>query len=500
MAWLLGQHLATVAVLVLLVHVLGRVMRAGPVVRHALWALVLVKLMMPPVVSWPWTLPAPLEPIHAQLKASPASRIDDRGTSTREAPGGSPAASDAFEPLAQSRSSVDGLNAAVESGDRAEPRGDPGPLPITASFRVSRVSSVRWTTIAGVIWLAGTLMTGGVHLVRIRRLVGLVRRSIDAGPDLQRLLADAAHALGVAPVPVRIAPGIDAPFVWALGRPMLLWPADQGGRFGAASARAVLAHELAHIKRRDHWMGWIDLAGSLAWWWLPLYWHIRRELRRSAELACDAWAADTAVDRRVYAEALLAMCATPSRATAPLSAVGIRAGDRRFLERRLAMIMRARVPLHLSRTAWLVVACVAMLSLPAWARQAPAPPSPPLPPAAPAAMPAPPPLPAVVPEPSPAPPAAAIAARPEERGSMVVPAVPPPRAAVRDRTADDSRAPRRPGRRSGSTCSAHASCRDADPATDRVTQRTGDDDQRTTASGGRVAGANLHAAVGSGAP
>jgi hypothetical protein len=38
----------------------GRFRRLGPAARHALWLVVLVKLMTPPLVHWPWSRPWPL--------------------------------------------------------------------------------------------------------------------------------------------------------------------------------------------------------------------------------------------------------------------------------------------------------------------------------------------------------------------------------------------------------------------------------------------------------
>ena len=56
--WLI-LHTAVVTALALLALALGRLLRLGPAARHALWLVVLVKLLLPPVVYWPWALPVP---------------------------------------------------------------------------------------------------------------------------------------------------------------------------------------------------------------------------------------------------------------------------------------------------------------------------------------------------------------------------------------------------------------------------------------------------------
>src|SRR5438552_9836322 len=57
MLWWLGQNLVIAAVLTCVVAALGRLGRFRPAVSHALWLVVLLKLPMPPVITWPWALP-----------------------------------------------------------------------------------------------------------------------------------------------------------------------------------------------------------------------------------------------------------------------------------------------------------------------------------------------------------------------------------------------------------------------------------------------------------
>src|SRR3954452_14125601 len=63
-AWLL-LHTAAVLALVAVVLALCRWGRLGPAARHALWLVVLLKFLLPPVVCWPWVLPVPAgEAVH----------------------------------------------------------------------------------------------------------------------------------------------------------------------------------------------------------------------------------------------------------------------------------------------------------------------------------------------------------------------------------------------------------------------------------------------------
>jgi hypothetical protein len=154
--------------------------------------------------------------------------------------------------------------------------------------------------------------------------------------------------------------------VWGLGRPVLLWPASLIGRMTPNCQRAVIVHELAHLRRRDHWVGWLQLLVGCAWWWNPLFRYVNKQLRRNAELACDAWVVQTLPGaRRAYAEALLEVSQLSSRNALPLPALGMAGGHPDF-ERRLIMIMRDRVPCRVPLFGAAVIGLLALIALPGW--------------------------------------------------------------------------------------------------------------------------------------
>ena len=59
MLWWTFQNLVIASVLAALVWLACRSGRVGPVGRHALWLVVLVKLLTPPLVVWPWAVHEP---------------------------------------------------------------------------------------------------------------------------------------------------------------------------------------------------------------------------------------------------------------------------------------------------------------------------------------------------------------------------------------------------------------------------------------------------------
>ena len=235
------------------------------------------------------------------------------------------------------------------------------------------------------IWVGGACVAGLVQLVRVVRLRGRLKRGLPAPAWLEALTADAAGVLKVRPPRVLVLRGVSSPMVCALGGPRLLWPMGLEDRLPAEGRRAVVLHELVHLQRRDHWVGWLLLAGGCVWWWHPLFAFVRRRLGREAELACDARVVEAMPEaRRAYAEALLEVSQRPSAMAAPILGA---ASGRRELERRLVMIMRGSGSGRLSWRTLVGVGVLGLLALPAWSLGGGDSPKPEAPPAAPAAAP-----------------------------------------------------------------------------------------------------------------
>jgi beta-lactamase regulating signal transducer with metallopeptidase domain len=340
MLWWLAETTIVAAALAGAAALLCRHLRPRPAIRHALWLVVLLKLLSPPLMEWPWPTSEPIA-----------------GESSRAPPAELPAAGPPDE--------------AVTLWLPSEPFIEPGPAPepprveLPAPAPVApRPRTVRLEPLALGVWALGATLMAPVQLIRIARFHHRVSRGRPAPAALTAAVADLAGRLGVRPPPVVVVPSLASPVVWGLGRARLLWPAELLGRLPPDGERAAIAHELAHLRRRDHWVGWLQLAASCAWWWSPLFWVVRRQLGRAAELACDAWVVETLPKaRRAYAEALLAVCELVSRRAAPQPALGM-GGPRQEIERRLTMILRESVPSRAPVRALCGVVLLALIALP----------------------------------------------------------------------------------------------------------------------------------------
>ena len=137
----------------------------------------------------------------------------------------------------------------------------------------------------------------------------LQRRLREASPAPPAGLAEALERVRVrmriAPdIPVRMADWVESPAVSRWIRPVLLVPAAAVAGMGAEQLEAVLAHELAHIRRHDYLVNLTQTAIETLLFYHPAVWWVSRRIRAEREHCCDDVAVTACRDRLVYATAL----------------------------------------------------------------------------------------------------------------------------------------------------------------------------------------------------
>ena len=154
--------------------------------------------------------------------------------------------------------------------------------------------------------------------------------------------------------------------LWAIaGPPRLLVPADLLGLLNDEQLDTLLVHELAHLRRRDHWVRILEFVVMGLYWWHPVVWYARRELREAEEQCCDAWVVSTLPDAgRTYASALLDTLDFLSTAQAAVPPLASGLGQIADLKRRLTMIMRGNTPRSLTWPGCLAVVALGLTFLP----------------------------------------------------------------------------------------------------------------------------------------
>ncbi len=391
--WWLAQNTVTIGLAVVVVALLCRLTPNRPALHHLLWLIVMLKFLTPPVVVWPWSMETIADRWRqpddspGAIAAAPASREPgtlptipaDIGLANRVGSEVGDTARGELRDTIQPRPRID-IESTAEASLAATPLASPVGLAGGESVegntpgQIDRPSepndaptSWHWLNpTLFVIWAAGALLAAIWQARRLYRFHCLARRALPAPAPLADEVQAVAARLSMRPPPACVSEGITTPLVWSLVRLMLLWPARLAGE--VADQRGVIAHELAHVKRRDHWTAWLSLAAGCVWWWNPLFWLVRRRLHETAEMACDAIAVELLPEGRGrYAELLLEWSQWSPQATPAPAVLGASFGARRTFRRRLAMILSDRVSSKLSWPGLALAALLALASLPAWA-------------------------------------------------------------------------------------------------------------------------------------
>ena len=137
---------------------------------------------------------------------------------------------------------------------------------------------------------------------------------------------------------------VSVPLVLYLWRPIIVIPEAAAG-WPWGRIRAVLLHELAHIKRNDAHIQILAQIACAAYWFNPLVWFAAHQLRLERERACDDSVVMAGTSRADYATHLYEIArASSAPASAPF-AIGL-AVHRSQLEQRLVAILNPRTQRH----------------------------------------------------------------------------------------------------------------------------------------------------------
>ena len=259
-SWLIETLVGSTLLMLLVLAVRRPVARLwGPHFAYALWALPLLRMLLPPLPGW--------QPLFV-----PVARADAAGD----------------------------YAVGLLPPDRAAQFTQPLPAP-----EPGLISD--WPTLLLILWAVGAAVWLAVQAARHLRFVG---RAVREGTPL-------ATAGGVAVIMSAAVPG---PMAAGVLRRRILLPADFLARYTPAERRLILLHEGAHHDRGDLLANLAGLLLLALHWWNPVAHAAWRAFRADQELACDATVlAGSDGDTRVaYGRAVLksACVATPIAACA----------------------------------------------------------------------------------------------------------------------------------------------------------------------------------------
>ena len=318
-AWpMLWQSSLLIALLFTLDLLMRRKLR--PAVRYALWLVVLVKLILSPSLAFPtsagwWLRPAKAAP----TKPPPATVV-------------------------------------VTYGDAEQPALPAVAMPVFVAPPRPHLSPAAWMFV-------GTLTVGlgllAWMLIRWHQVAREARRASAAPAQLLKLLPELRR-----PVRLRLTDHPQSPAVCGLFRPVIVMPRSLAEQLPTAQVRAVLLHELLHLRRGDVWVNCAQALLQIVYWWHPLLWFANARIRRVREEAVDdAVMLALNEDADAYAPTLLEVAKFAlHRPLASLGLVGI-LESRSSLRQRIERLMDFHPPRHAGLTLGSAVAVLGFAAL-----------------------------------------------------------------------------------------------------------------------------------------
>ncbi|MGV3614598.1 MAG: M56 family metallopeptidase [Fimbriimonas sp.] len=192
------------------------------------------------------------------------------------------------------------------------PAPDLKPAPAPAATAVAAFSPPFDWPLA--LWALGALGVGGYWSLAHIAVVRLRRRGQGVTSGAVHSVLAATCAEQRVPVPeLSIVPNLASPLVCGIVSPCVLIPQEMADRENRTELAAALAHEVAHLARRDVPWTYATRAVQTVLWFQPLVWGFHPRLAAASEELCDLQAVQGGLRRETYADCLLRLAEAASR-------------------------------------------------------------------------------------------------------------------------------------------------------------------------------------------
>ena len=176
------------------------------------------------------------------------------------------------------------------------------PAPVTKQYWYA---SMPWIA---VFWTFGVLFIGMRDLTGIAAMGRMRKRAKPVEAGMQLLADQLGASIGLARhVPVFWTETLKVPAAIGWMSPAIMLPVSMVTGFSPEALRAILSHELAHIRRHDTWINLFQICIETLLFFHPVVWWLSGRIRIEREFCCDDIVVDECADRTEYAAALLRM-------------------------------------------------------------------------------------------------------------------------------------------------------------------------------------------------
>jgi beta-lactamase regulating signal transducer with metallopeptidase domain len=229
--------------------------------------------------------------------------------------------------------------------------GDEGYPASEAEFMATGIAArlaapLTWQGVMLLVWLA---VAAGMVLFLWQRSV-FVRRLVAQAKDANNLMNDVLRyccwCMGVkGRVRLKVSAAVRSPMVCGLFRPVILVPDNLTSGLGSRHLRAVLLHELAHVRRGDLWMNLVQTGLQIIYFYNPLLWFANSIIRRVREQAVDETVLVAMGEKaQWYLETLINVARLAFRRPAlSLRVIGV-VESKSVLARRIRHILKGPIP------------------------------------------------------------------------------------------------------------------------------------------------------------
>jgi beta-lactamase regulating signal transducer with metallopeptidase domain len=347
--------------------------RVRPVVRYWLWALVILKLMLPVALRTPASL---AYWVRSESQPSATIAIPAADLSPASQPIGNPQDFEARPLEEMAERALVNDSPSVAPPQRSEVpsiRSDVSPAAVAVPHALPHVDVHGWLFLA---WCGGCLVLGGMvfrRAAKVRRLVhGATEAPREFGSPLK--VACALVQLSSRRIGVKISEQVGCPAVCGFWRPTILIPERLVGRLDEEQLQLVLVHELEHWKRWDLQLNLLQTVLQVVYFYNPAVWIANFVLRRlREEVVDDAVLVALAAPVERYSHTLLDVAAHAAR---PLEMnvrlIGI-LESRKALANRIQRLATSPLPISARLGLWgcVAVGLIGMVLLPMRGRSAP---------------------------------------------------------------------------------------------------------------------------------